>query len=370
MGAKGLLMRKLIVAACLVFASLHSASADAAGVGGFSDADVRQAVRAVLGIPTDHTFTLALEAAPATELPAWDPIAHYVGPQKLPDGRTAYVVLVNDRDSDALADLGHADHAVAAAVASAVFLSVMDAGRAGSTWKARYQKAADDDAKLPSSVSDLYTNRHALVNALADTETIVYAGIGGGDAPSMDEFGNPLTEPIDYGTGLLRLARLGVASARLIELFEYAPALKQHSSQVFVDRWFAEFSAALPDEARRNQLRQLRPLFVADPSANLQASQQQFGQAIVSLAQSLHSDETAAFGLGYDANEIRYNAEAIKSSDEDGKLRYLVSQTSELDGALPSLAGLRQRLSGLSPGDWTKIASVAGQIVDALVPGP
>jgi hypothetical protein len=338
--------------------AMQASIAHAAPATGYSDADVRAADRAVLNIPTSSAFNLALDPTPASDMPAWDPIAHYVGRQDLPEGIVVYAVLVDDRYRDAITDLPAAARAVQVAIASAAFLAVMDSGQAGSAWQARYSRAADEDSKLPASVSDRYANRHALVEKLAETQTNVYSSIGGAGSPSMDDYGNPLTEPIDYGTGLLRFARLGAAGSRLVELLEYSPALQQPFSQTFVDNWFSEFSDALPSD-KRAELAELRPLFVNPSTDDIHATEVRFNTTILSLLESLSSDESSAYGIGYDANEIRYNADRFKSNDEDYKLRTLLSHYSDLDGEVPHLSELRRRIGAL----------VAGQIVELIVKG-
>ena len=361
-------MRWLVVALSFIFftSSVHAAIADVPSPPAYSDADVQDLVRAVLAIPTDHRFLLGLEPARSAQLPAWDPIAHYAGPTTIPDGRTACVVLVNDKYASVLTDLGHADHAVGAAVASAVFLAVIDAGRAGSKWKAWYDSAAAADATLPSSVDDRFANRRALVGALADQKTALYASIAGPDSPAMDQFNLPLTEPIHYGTGLLRDARLGIGAARLIELFEYSGALSRQSTKTFIDSWFTQFGTQLPGDTLRTELKGLRPLFVVDDSANLQSNQQYFGGEMLALVKKFDDGKLEAFGLGYDANELRYNAQAIKNANEDTVLRTLVARSGRLDGAIPGLKELRKRLGSLDKGDWSTIADVAGQIIKKL----
>src|SRR5579872_881103 len=149
---------RYFIAICTVVLTLVAPfrGAQAAATTPYNDNDVQALVRAVLRIPIDHEFLLGLELAPAADLPSWDPIAHYNGPQHIPDGRTAYAVLVDDRYASQLRNLGQADHAVGAAVASAVFLAVIDAGRAGSKWKALYERAAAADNAAGQSNPDRY----------------------------------------------------------------------------------------------------------------------------------------------------------------------------------------------------------------------
>ncbi|HET9343475.1 MAG TPA: hypothetical protein VFO25_11240 [Candidatus Eremiobacteraceae bacterium] len=356
------------IAAIVVAFMFVLPSPSSAGAPAYSDADVQQLVQAVLAIPVDHQFLLALETQPASDMPPWDHLAHYAGPVKIPDGRTAYAVVVDDQYASALTDLGHADHAVGAAVTAAVFLAVIDAGRAGPKWKSWYDKAAAADAALPGSVADRYTNRHALVAALADSKTALYASIAGPDTASYDEFGLPLSDPIDYGTGLVEYARLGVASARLIELYEFPGALKQHATQSFIDAWFAKLGPLLPDDASRAHLTTLRPLFAVASIDDLKTHQQRFAGGMLSVVNSLDKIQVEAFGIGYDANDLRYNALGIKSTKEDDELRSLVGGSDALDSAVPGLTDLRARLASLGPADWSTVADLSGQIVKLLVP--
>src|SRR5579872_1979844 len=329
--------------------------------------DVQQLVHAVLRIPIDHAFTLGLLLTPASQLPSWDPIAHYSGTQRLPNGKTAYVVLIDDRYGSALRDLGHADHSVGAAILSAVFLATMDAGRAGQKWKTLYTRAAQEDSALGSGAEDPYLNRHSLVKELANSETALYSQIATTDTPAADQFGLPLSEPIEYGTGLLECARLGVGAQRLIEMFEYPGALQENSTKAFIDRWFSTFGSLLPSTAARQQLASLRALFVISTPLEQMAHQRQFSRGVLALFNDVPKNDVEALGIGYDANELRYNALAIKNVQEDAVLRRLISGSDILDDSLTSLKEVRLQLGSAQTGDWSQIAELAGKIVAMLV---
>ena len=334
---------------------------------GYSASDVAQLVQAVIGIPTNHNFLNALEVSPADKLPAWDPIAHYAGPQQLPDGRTAYFILVNEKYSDALHHVASADHSIASAIASAVMLAAMDAGIAGTKWKSLYDAAAASDAVLPAGASDGYAHRHALANPLADTQTSVYASFG--DAPIADPAGNPLTEKLIYGLNPLGLARLGIGAARILEISEYADIMKQQAAQDFEDDWFANFRSTLTTDSDRAELDGLRPLLRPDSPAVHVADQDRFTAGLLKLENALPQASRDAFYVGLQASEIRYNATVIRHVDEDGALRVGLAATSSLDGTLPGLADLRARLAAVPSGDWTTITSLSDQIVHRIVTG-
>ncbi|HXW77379.1 MAG TPA: hypothetical protein VEJ20_08225, partial [Candidatus Eremiobacteraceae bacterium] len=298
----------VLVSLCLIAAQGRPALADAttttANGATYTDADAQQAVQAVLDSNNNHAFLLGLLSAPTAEMPTWAPIAYYAGPQKIPDGRTAYVVYIADKYQGSIGDLANQDHVVAAAIASAVFLAVMDAGLAGTQWKTWYDQAAAQDQEAGASAADPYAHRRALVANLADTQTVVYQSIGAG-APISDRAGNPLTEPIDYGTGLIGDARLGVGAARLTDLFDYPDALKERSTQTFIDDWFAHFSAVLSTADLRATLAQQRQLFVYGPTSDFQSAEKTFVAATLPLMNSLNTDERQSLFLGLTVSETR-----------------------------------------------------------------
>jgi hypothetical protein len=266
-------------------------------------------------------------------------------------------------------DLPHARHAVAVAVSSAEFLAVMDAGRAGRKWKSLFDRAAAADGKLPSTVFDRYANRHALVAHLADSQTIVYASIGGGTV-IVDTAGSPLTEHIDYRSGLIGAARLGVGGARVSELFENPDGLKTPAAQAFVSDWFKHFSAVLPSDEWRTLLASQRSLLAVTPTADLASNQRRFDQAIDKLSRSLDVDVALSFSVGFNAAATRYSATVIRHVDEDSQLRYVLARTDSLDATLPGLKELRARLAAFRSGDWSEITSVSSEIIHALLSGP
>jgi hypothetical protein len=368
------LMRTLLMALCLL-AIVHvnaaagtSTYTTSTGVTYTSD-DARQAVDAVLRIPTDHSFFLFLESYPAGQLPAWDAIAHYVGPKQLPNGKLVYDVALSDRYSAETQDLAHARHFVAVALVSAELMAVMDAGRAGKKWKSLFVSAAAADAKLPSNAFDRYTNRHALVVHLADSQTDVYASIGAYTA-IIDSAGNPLTEHINYSSGLIGAARLGVGSARVSELFEYPDGLKTPVAQAFVSDWFKHFSAVLPTAEWRSYLASQRSLLAVTPSSDLASGEVRFDQAIYELSRRLDADVALSFGVGLESAETRYSASVIRHADEDRQLRDVLSRTDSLDASIPGLQDMRARLAALPSGDWSGIKSVSSEIIHAILSGP
>lgn len=329
--------------------------------------DVAQLVQVVIGIPTNQAFYMELEISPASKLPVWDPVAHYSGPQSLPDGRTVYVVLVNEKYAGALHDVAHADHSVAAAIASAVFLAAMDGGIAGAKWKSLYDAAAAVDARLASDASDQYANRHALADHLAETQTTVYPSLG--DTTLVDPSRYPLTEKLAYGNDSLGLARLGIGAARILEISENGDAMKLQAAQDFEDDWFAGLRSILPTEDGRLELDGLRKYLLPDTPATHVNDQDQFVAGVMKLVNALPSDTRSPFFVGLQVSETRYNATVIRHVDEDHALRAGIAKSPSLEAKLPALASLRDRLAAVPSGDWATITSISNQIIKSIIDG-
>ena len=178
----------------------------------------------------------------------------------------------------------------------------------------------------------------------------------------------PITEPIDYGSGLIADARTGIAADRLGELFEHPGALSQHSTAKFIDAWFKQFGSLLPDDRSRMELDSLRPLFANVDDSTLMKNEATFAHAMDTLSNRLPGLREEAFGVGYDASEIRYNALAIRSANEDSILRKLIASSAGLDNDVPGLGDLRAQLAAVKAGDWQAEADIAGRIVDKIIP--
>lgn len=94
-----------------------------------------------------------VKEVPSSQMPAYDPVAHYAGIQ---NGAPLVIVcspLPNNKTS------------VKRAIGDAMALAVMDDGEAGPLWKNMYDDAAKTDAGLPPDAPDPYLHRHALANA-------------------------------------------------------------------------------------------------------------------------------------------------------------------------------------------------------------
>jgi hypothetical protein len=101
----------------------------------------------------------------------------------------------------------------------------------------------------------------------------------------------------------------------------------------------------------------------------LAGNQKEFGAGVIQLINDLSIEARGAFAVGLQTSEVRYNATVIRHADEDSVLRAALPETPTLDATLPVLSGLRTRLAGASPGDWTSIASISNQIIQHIVDG-
>jgi hypothetical protein len=121
-------------------------------------ADIAQLVAAVHQAlqPNEMTVPIIIEAKSSTEMPSYDPVAHYVGIQDQA-GKKVMVVWLNSTDkADTFRD----------AKAGAFALAITDGGYAGPAFKQLYDVYAEQDAKLPANAPDPYLNRHRFASAL------------------------------------------------------------------------------------------------------------------------------------------------------------------------------------------------------------
>jgi hypothetical protein len=131
------------------------------------DAEVQELLTAVARELTPGVEGITADLEPASALPAYDPLVHYAGWNVNPKYPNQGYVAVN---KDYQASHGGSitkDPAMLQAYLEAFVLATCDGGRAGATWKARYDSAAAADKILPASVTDRYQNRHALAAPIA-----------------------------------------------------------------------------------------------------------------------------------------------------------------------------------------------------------
>jgi hypothetical protein len=131
------------------------------------DDATRELVIAVTGQLTPGVTGVATELRPASALPPYDLLAHYVGWNVNPKYPDQGYVIVN---ADYEASHGNSvtnDPQLLQEYLVAVVLATCDGGRAGTTWKKRYDAAAAADSAQPESVADRYQNRRALALPIA-----------------------------------------------------------------------------------------------------------------------------------------------------------------------------------------------------------
>lgn len=328
-------------------------------------AETQEAIKGYHRVFTDHNFTLLTEVTPSKEMPSWDPVAHFVGERRLPNGKVAYVLWLSDQYRGAMDDLKATDPAIAKQIVGATLMVAMDSGLAGPKWRSRFRGAARKDEALPPNVADRFLNRHALVAPLAQDRSIY----GAAQPPKgiVGLTGNNLTAPIRYARGLLGYSQAGIGAARITELMDDPRALAEPMAQRFIDDWFSHVGAMLPTERAKAYLRQQRNLLVVDASFDPKRNGQAFGQAMQSVASEFTPKQTAAFVLGVDAEQSYYNAALSHRTDIDSMFRKSIAQNDALDAALPKLAAMRQRLGALSSSSWMAIANESAAMVGYIL---
>jgi hypothetical protein len=118
----------------------------------FSAHDVAALIQATEDAEKSPKITLQLREKTPTEMPAYDPVAHFAGID--PTSKEALIWMVQQYPAKT------ADGAWA--LRSALELACMATGFAGPQWKAIYDRLAAEDAALPADAPNPYKNRLAL----------------------------------------------------------------------------------------------------------------------------------------------------------------------------------------------------------------
>jgi hypothetical protein len=156
-----MMVRIVALVACIALGlGARAAADDAIFSTNISGPDVAQLYKALAEIETSDKILLNISSKPASEMPSYDPIAHYVGP--IPNGKPHEAALFVSESFDGK-NLQH-DRALHAALE----LAVMDSGMAGPKWKQIYDVATAADTKLPPDVPDRYKNRHLVTKVVQD----------------------------------------------------------------------------------------------------------------------------------------------------------------------------------------------------------
>jgi hypothetical protein len=330
---------------------------------GYTEQDARQAIAGYFRMASDHSFSEVTELVPSAEMPAWDKVAHYVGPKQLPNGELGYVVWLNDRYESALNNLSGVDPAIASQIIGAMLMAAMDGRLAGPKWKSFFDDATRRDLELAPQITDRSRNRHALVAKLAanrsDFEALRPSGVVGLS-------GNDLTSTIAYTPGLVGVAQVGIAIARITELMDDQQALAEPLSQQFIDTCFSHFAAMLPHEARASLAKQRR-LLVVDASFDRVTNSKAFSRQMAALVSGLPRAQAEAFLVGSYAEQVNYNATVSRQEPLDTTFRSAIAQTAVLDDSLPTLAAMRQRLAALQTDDWADIKKQSAAMVHYIL---
>ncbi len=124
----------------------------------FTAHDVATLLKATQAVETSPNITIKIVGKSASDMPVYDPIAHFVG---IDATNAATIWLVHSPERTP---------ASAQALRAAVELACMGTGFAGPTWKAIYDQVAALDAALPANSPNPYKYRLALTQRI---QTIV-----------------------------------------------------------------------------------------------------------------------------------------------------------------------------------------------------
>jgi hypothetical protein len=122
----------------------------------FGSDDVRMLLKAVHCELTPQCSQVHVQSVPASRMPSYDPVVHYVG---LGSDPHVAILWVNKAASGA---------SLQKALFDGMLLACMDDGEAGPKWKSLYDLAAAADARLPSDAAGPYLNRHKLAQSVDD----------------------------------------------------------------------------------------------------------------------------------------------------------------------------------------------------------
>jgi hypothetical protein len=112
-------------------------------------------LKGTLAMSQDSAARIFVMKDSAAQMPAFDPLAYYVGNDK--SGHP--IVWMNNNPAGTY--VGETFMSMAG-----VLFAAMDHGYAGGEWKARYDAAAAADKALPAGAPNPFANRHALLAQL------------------------------------------------------------------------------------------------------------------------------------------------------------------------------------------------------------
>ncbi len=129
----------------------------------FTNHDVAALLRATQDAESSPNITIDVTGKDASEMPPYDPVAHFVGVDATSGAATIWMLKSAPKTQ-----------ASALSLRAAVELACMATGFAGPLWKSIYTQAAGWDAALPPNAPNPYKYRLALttrIQAIVDTYT-------------------------------------------------------------------------------------------------------------------------------------------------------------------------------------------------------
>jgi hypothetical protein len=173
---------------------------------------------------------------------------------------------------------------------------------------------------------------------------------------------------IEYGTGPRAVARAGIAGATVAELMDSPPLLAEPASQSFVDVAFAQLESLTTDPGLKHRYVLLRAkLRPRDGKFDRASALRSYQSLTVDMLHALAPPRDRLFLLGTAAQQVEYNARVLRESQTDHDLRALLGTVSDGDVLFPDIAQARAKLAAAAPEDWKTSASLAHEIVVAIL---
>jgi len=181
--------------------------------------------------------------------------------------------------------------------------------------------------------------------------------------------GAQAVSPIDYGSGAIADARLGVALATMSELADAPALLGRPSSQQFVDDAFARVQTiAGADSDVRSHVTRWRDTLRPDAAGyNRNAAYAAAGDLTKALLRAVGSPRDHLISLGVLAEQVSYNARVLHDPGIDDGDRAAIGADDAADALAPGLKDVRAEIASIASKRWTAAATSAGKLVSALL---
>ncbi len=176
---------------------------------------------------------------------------------------------------------------------------------------------------------------------------------------------------VDFGSGTLELARVGVASAVVSELIDAPPLLGERGTQTFIDATFAKLDAlATGADVREHFADARRRLRDATAPFDRGGASRAYTAASSELLREIGTDRARKMVLGVASQQAVYNSRVLREAKADTELRTVIGAVDTVDALIPGLAADRLAFAALPAEDYTRAETLAVKLIDDLLGAP